>query len=184
MYLQSYKIIGVGPCLADGTQFRVTALLSRDISELMPYLNAALKFCVYEFSSSTLTFKLKGNAVVLHPDRIIVGQLREVDDAEDILDAVIEFINHINVQKENIRPDYTIKELPQPKEVYNLLPKTNCSNCGEVTCIAFAVKLIKGEKKAEECPNLSSVQAERIYAILDTIDDSGTIFEYALVQVR
>lgn len=175
MYLQGYKIIGVGPCLADGVQFRVTALLPGNISELLPYLNAALKFCTYEDYSDSLTLKFRGYPVILQMDRIIVGQLREVDAAEEILDAVVGFINRIDEQKESIKPEYTVKELPQPIEIYNLLPKTNCNDCDETTCIAFAVKLVKGEKKAEECSHLSPIQAESIYAILDTLDDSDTL---------
>ncbi|MCL6561155.1 MAG: hypothetical protein K6U74_20685 [Firmicutes bacterium] len=176
MYLRSYKIIGVGPCLADGTHFRVTALLSRDISELMPYLNTALNFCTYEQFGPTLTFKCKGSPVVLHPDRVTVGQLREVDDAEDILDALVEFVNRINGRREELRPEHTTKELPQPRDIYTLLPQTNCGDCGEPACTAFTVKLVKGEKRGEECLHLSPEKAGKIYAILDTIDDSSTLF--------
>lgn len=78
MYLRDYRIVSVAPCLADGAQFKVTALLSDDISNLMPYLNAALKFCTYEPITSTLTFNCKGSPVI-QANRVIVGKLREVD---------------------------------------------------------------------------------------------------------
>jgi len=38
-------------------------------------------------------------------------------------------------------------------EIYKLLPKTNCRKCG-MTCMEFAVKLLKGEVKPEDCPLL------------------------------
>lgn len=174
MYLQEYKIVGVGPCLAEGTQFRVTALLSCDISEILPYLNAALKFCTYEPFESTLTFKCKGSPVVLHPDRVIVGQLREVDSAEAILDAIVEFVNRVHGQRESLKPEFMLKELKEPMKIYSLLPQTNCGDCGE-TCTAFTVKLIKGEKRVEECSHLSSGQAAEAYAILEKMDEGGTI---------
>jgi len=176
MRLRDYKIISVAPCQVDGAQFKVTALLSDDISRLMPYLNASLRFCAYEPFTSTLTFNCQGSPVVLQPDRVIVGRLREVDDAENILDAVMEFIDRINAQKENLQPGYAVKDLPQPKEIYALLPQSNCADCGEATCIAFTVKLIKGEKRVEECPHLSSGNAGKIYKILESTDDSGTLF--------
>lgn len=175
MRLCNYRIISVSPCLTDGAQFKVTALLSDDVSQLMPYLNATLKFCTYEPFTSTLTFNCMGSPVVLHPDRVIVGRLREVDSAENILDAVVEFIDRINDQKENLKPEYATKELPQPKEVYVLLPQSNCGDCGEATCIAFTVKLIKGEKRVEECPHLSSEHAGKIYTVLESMDDSDTL---------
>jgi len=43
---------------------------------------------------------------------------------------------------------------PTPIEVYQLLPKTNCGKCGEVNCMAFAVRLIGLETKLEDCTPL------------------------------
>ncbi|NVM28921.1 MAG: 4Fe-4S binding protein [Candidatus Helarchaeota archaeon] len=39
-------------------------------------------------------------------------------------------------------------------QLYNLLPKTNCKECGESTCMAFATKLLTLERKIDECPYL------------------------------
>jgi 4Fe-4S ferredoxin len=39
-------------------------------------------------------------------------------------------------------------------EVYKLLPQTNCKKCGEATCMAFAVALIGGKRRLEECTPL------------------------------
>ncbi|BAF60434.1 predicted NADH:ubiquinone oxidoreductase [Pelotomaculum thermopropionicum SI] len=176
MYLRNYKIVGIGPCRAEGSMFRATAILSRDIAGLLPYLNAALKWCAYEPFVPSLTFKCKGSPVVLHPDRVIVGQLREVDAAEEILDAVIAFINRVYTKKDSLHPQPLPKELPQPAGIYQLLPQTDCGGCGEATCIAFTVKLVKGEKKVEDCPSISPERAGRILTLLATIDDGETIF--------
>ncbi|MHA1729829.1 MAG: (Fe-S)-binding protein [Promethearchaeota archaeon] len=40
-------------------------------------------------------------------------------------------------------------------KVYQLTPKTNCKKCGKSTCMAFAVELVKGGMKLEDCPPLS-----------------------------
>jgi acetyl-CoA decarbonylase/synthase complex subunit gamma len=42
------------------------------------------------------------------------------------------------------------KEL-SPIEVYKLLPGTNCKNCGETNCMAFAAKLVNREATLQEC---------------------------------
>ncbi len=39
-----------------------------------------------------------------------------------------------------------------PIEVHKLLPMTNCKECGLPSCMAFAVKFLKGEKIVEDCP--------------------------------
>jgi acetyl-CoA decarbonylase/synthase complex subunit gamma len=45
------------------------------------------------------------------------------------------------------------KEL-SPIEVYKMLPMTNCKECGESNCMAFAAKLVNREATLQECPPL------------------------------
>jgi len=40
-------------------------------------------------------------------------------------------------------------------DIYKLLPKTNCRECGFVTCLAFAMQLAKKAVAIEKCPHLS-----------------------------
>lgn len=40
-------------------------------------------------------------------------------------------------------------------DIYKLLPKTNCRECGFVTCLAFAMQLAKRQVPADKCPHLS-----------------------------
>lgn len=39
-------------------------------------------------------------------------------------------------------------------EILKHLPKTNCKECGEATCMAFAAKLAKKEVELKACPPL------------------------------
>jgi acetyl-CoA decarbonylase/synthase complex subunit gamma len=39
-------------------------------------------------------------------------------------------------------------------DIYKLLPKKNCKECGEPTCLTFAMKLAGGKAKPELCPYL------------------------------
>jgi len=41
-----------------------------------------------------------------------------------------------------------------PLNLYKQLPQTNCKECGEETCMAFAAGLIDRSKKVEECKPL------------------------------
>ncbi|RMF90773.1 MAG: tRNA CCA-pyrophosphorylase [Methanobacteriota archaeon] len=41
-----------------------------------------------------------------------------------------------------------------PIEIQRLLPRTNCRECGLPSCMAFAVKFLKGEKRVGDCPPL------------------------------
>ena len=40
-------------------------------------------------------------------------------------------------------------------EIYKLLPKTNCKDCGFPTCLAFAMKLAAKQAELSACPHVS-----------------------------
>ena len=40
-------------------------------------------------------------------------------------------------------------------QIYKLLPKTNCKDCGFPTCLAFAMKLAAKQVKLSDCPHVS-----------------------------
>jgi acetyl-CoA decarbonylase/synthase complex subunit gamma len=58
-----------------------------------------------------------------------------------------------------------IKEL-SPIDVYKLLPKTNCKECGQDNCMAFATKLVNREVTLEQCPPLLKKENEKAYTQL------------------
>lgn len=49
-------------------------------------------------------------------------------------------------------------------DIYKLLPKTNCRECGFVTCLAFAMQLAKKAVSIDKCPYLND-EAKRILLI-------------------
>jgi acetyl-CoA decarbonylase/synthase, CODH/ACS complex subunit gamma len=50
-----------------------------------------------------------------------------------------------------------IKEI-SPIDVYKLLPKTNCGECKEANCMAFATRLVNGELMLTDCPPLHTAE--------------------------
>ena len=54
--------------------------------------------------------------------------------------------------------------MTQPKnafEIFILLEKSNCGNCGEKTCLAFAGAVFKGQRRMSECVRLDPGVAAR-----------------------
>ncbi len=49
-------------------------------------------------------------------------------------------------------------------DIYKLLPKTNCRECGFVTCLAFAMQLAKKAVSIDKCPYLSKESKEALNA--------------------
>jgi hypothetical protein len=54
--------------------------------------------------------------------------------------------------------------MPRPKnamEIFQLLDKSNCRECDEKTCLAFAGAVFQGKKKIGDCPKLDQKTIER-----------------------
>ena len=45
-----------------------------------------------------------------------------------------------------------VSKVKSPMEILKLLDKSNCRQCGEKTCLAFASAVFKGRRRLEECP--------------------------------
>ena len=65
-------------------------------------------------------------------------------------------VNETYENKDHIKPTYTSKSVPRPTDIFKLLPGTNCKKCGELTCLAFAVKLVGQEMEITKCDPLFS----------------------------
>ena len=58
-----------------------------------------------------------------------------------------------------------------PMDILKLLDQSNCRQCNEQTCLAFAAQVFKGKKKLSDCPQLDSSVLEQ-YGWDDETDES------------
>lgn len=56
----------------------------------------------------------------------------------------------------------SIREI-SPIDVYKLLPRTNCRECGEPNCMAFATRIVNGELIIDNCPPLAKEEYRTAY---------------------
>ena len=54
-----------------------------------------------------------------------------------------------------------MSQINNPMEIFKLLDKTNCRECREPTCLAFAASVFKGQRQLDECPHLGRDILER-----------------------
>lgn len=47
-------------------------------------------------------------------------------------------------------------------EIFKQLPKTNCKDCGQPTCLAFAMQLAAGKAALDACPHVSAAAREAL----------------------
>ena len=155
-FLKSITLCYVAPCMADEKKIRLIGYFNRDITEILPYLNAVIKGASYNNGASILTYAKERRLINLYNIKITIAKADDIIDAWHILDEVKALINNTYKNRAGIKPNYEEKVKVTAIQIYGWLPKTNCRACGEATCLAFAVRLLQGEQKLTKCVPLSA----------------------------
>jgi len=155
-FLTSITLCYVAPCMADEKKIRLIGYFNRDITEILPYINAVIKGASYNKSTSILTYAKERRLINLYNIKITIAKADDIIDAWHILDEVKTLINDTYKNKGSIKPNYEEKVKVTALQIYGWLPKSNCKACGEATCLAFACRLLLGEQKLSKCAPLST----------------------------
>jgi ArsR family metal-binding transcriptional regulator len=91
-----------------------------------------------------------------------VNALQDEEQAEKIIAWLQREINSTWEQRGEIAPSVESARQPVMLEVFKLLPKTNCKECGLPTCMVFAVQVIEGVKDHTNCPPLAGEKQEAL----------------------
>lgn len=172
--LKDINITFVAPCIADSRKIRLIAYFSNNVAEVFPYLNAVMKNATYNKEGPTLNFSKDGRMVNIYSHKVAIAKIDEIVDAWQTLAYIKDLINDTHNKKDSIVPNYERKVSPAALEIYSWLPKTNCKQCSEVTCLAFVLKLILGEQNITNCKPLFTEKYEDNKRImLDIVEALG-----------
>jgi len=174
MLLNSYKITRILPCLADPEKIRVIAEVSGEIHEAFPYLNATLKGCIYNHLALTLTIRNEDKLITLHANHITLAKIDDEKEAEEILKWLQDLVNETYQNRGKIEPNYSMSRELKPTDIYKLLPGTNCKECGQVNCFAFAFKLVRKQTEIIKCsPLFSGKYLEKREVLFELLHNAG-----------
>jgi ArsR family metal-binding transcriptional regulator len=161
MFIKDYQLrIVLSDCNPSSQKVNAIADLSADISEMLPYLNTALKGLQYFEEEKILTIKRGGRLITFRPRQIALTKLEDENEARMVMEELKQILNETYVNKDHIKPTYTTRQVLRPLEVFKLLPGGNCKECGEITCMAFALKLVNNELELQKCPILFTKEFE------------------------
>jgi ArsR family metal-binding transcriptional regulator len=142
----------VRPPNPNARHLRCFAHLDGDIEAILPHLNTVLKGFRYAADPPTLTLKHEAKLITLTSREIAINMVADQEEAAALLAWLVEAINATWENRANIKP--TTEAPPQPRiiDILRGLPGTNCRECGEPTCMVFAVKVSEGVKDLAGCP--------------------------------
>ena len=157
-YINEYHDFELGsPACAPGElQYGAEFKLDRDISELFPYINAVNKTAKYLESPLNIVFTLDGIKCAIYPDTAIAARFDDEYSARKFIVRLIDYLNDIYDTKDSIVPDHKVYKAVAALSIFKLLPRTNCSECGYPSCMAFATALSNSETLLERCPALKN----------------------------
>lgn len=175
MLLHNYTLrVVLSDCNPSSQKVNALADLSEDISEVLPYLNTVLKGLQYHHDEKFLTVKRKGHAITFWSRQIAVTKLEDEKEAREVIEELKEIVNETYANRDHIKPTYTSRHMLRPLDIFKLLPGKNCKECGEPTCMAFAVKLVGQEIAIGKCvPLFSDGFKEKRKVLLDLLHAAG-----------
>jgi ArsR family metal-binding transcriptional regulator len=163
MIIETYGVeVFTPPCDPGAERFAARALLSVDISAVLPYLNATLRGAVYTQSANALTWKKGGHNLAFHAYEIATSNVDDREAAIKELQGLVDLVNRTWERRGEITPDHATHQRPTAMALYKLLPATNCRRCAQPSCWNFALKLAAAQVELDACPVLDEpAYAER-----------------------
>ena len=144
-------VVLLAPCVADPKKIRVTAHLSGDLAQALPYVNAAFSHVSYVAKLPVLSLMEGHRMVSVYRDRIAIAKANDIIDAWATLDRLRCMVDDVWARRATLTPSFELRRRPPALEIYKRLPGTNCKLCGEATCMAFAAALWRGETQPQRC---------------------------------
>jgi ArsR family metal-binding transcriptional regulator len=138
-------------CMPTSTKFNAIIDLEVDISELLPYLATEIRGCTYFHGTNELNYMERGHIIAIRPNQITVTALQDEAEARQVCEELKRIINGVHERRDSITPTLRKQARVDPLTVYRELPQTNCGECGETTCMAFAARVVSREMVASHC---------------------------------
>ena len=132
-------------------RYKAVIPAEEDLSPLMPYINAVARTVFYDPEEPVIVFRLDQYKVALRKNLAQIAEVQDIEEGRKARDKVEAFLQDLAQRKAEITPRPEPRTLPPALEIYKYLPKTNCGQCGEATCLAFAAKLSTGEADLSLC---------------------------------
>jgi len=153
----------IKPCIASEGKIRVLMQLDAELDEVIPVLVSKYPSgrVNYIERKNVLTLNIFKRLITIYPSGKI--SMNKTHDKEEAVKVITNIMKDINTCYSDLEQDNSVnyEELKErlskigPLSIYNCLPQTNCEECGEVTCMAFAMKLLSGDISLEDCAPLN-----------------------------
>lgn len=166
----------LAPCVADDRKLRLTAHFAGDASPALPYLNATMPQASYMANVPVLSYADEHRMVSLSAHRITIAKVDDIVDAWATLEKLRRLVNDVWNRRDQIIPSDELRRRPSALEIYKRLPSTNCRECGQPSCTAFAWAVWRGDQRVDSCtPVFDGQRGDLREALLAICEGMGLV---------
>jgi ArsR family metal-binding transcriptional regulator len=163
LLVKRVEITEITLCTADRERIKFLAQTDKPLGDILSVLYLSIPNAKYSEKLGMVTYTHEGHLVTMFSSgKIGMTYVKDRQEAEQLIAEAKDLINRAFVYlKTHGKPDekmFELKRQASPMRIYEKLPKTNCKECGEQGCFAFATKLFNGEKFLHDCPPLQSIK--------------------------
>ncbi|MCJ7616688.1 MAG: LuxR C-terminal-related transcriptional regulator [Desulfobacterales bacterium] len=179
MFVKGYSEFSLskaGPIHGDffGAYFK----LDTDVSLLLPYINAVVNGATYYDKPPYVHFDLDGIRCALYAHDVVMASFNDEHQARQFVNRLISFLNDLYEKRNSITPNYQQYKPISVLDIYKLLPKTNCGECGFQTCMAYAGALRLRQTTTDKCPDFTNpIMEKAVYPVYDNDGNLTTTIE-------
>lgn len=152
----TFSLSEIKPCLADNMRVRIIAQFEADLTPILEILFLHFRNANYSRNLHCVTTKRDGQSTtVFGSGRVAMTFLKNEQEAVDRLRELSNTFSKAFTYLENTGPadPETVekKESINALQIHKLLPQTDCGECSESGCFAFATLLMNGEREIDDC---------------------------------
>jgi ArsR family metal-binding transcriptional regulator len=155
-YLDTISLIKILPCLAETGRIIVIGRPNRPLNEVLPYLATLPGIIAWNPDALTLTFRRPHGFMTFYNDKVYITQVVDTAEGLELFAALKDAVNTVWEKRAELTAITVKKRAPRHLDIWELLPRTNCGQCDEATCLAFAVAVIQQKRHLTECSPLQS----------------------------
>lgn len=168
----SIKEIDISPCIADPERIKFMAKIFRDLKYILPILYLSLPNARLTKNPLILSFTTQQHNFILgEKGDLAITYVKDEKEVDYINEKIIELIN--KGIKFNMSCRLKLDSLVEKKRkltpmiLYDLFPKTNCKECGFVSCFSYTAKIMSGEMGFDKCPYIEPKYIKHVISPID-----------------
>lgn len=129
---------------------------SQPLTNVIPYLATLPDVIVYNPATCTVTFRRQHGFMTLYSDKVYITKVKDVEEGLELLKALTDAINVTWSHRAELVAVTAARSAPRLLDIWALLPQTNCKQCGDATCMAFAAALLQQKRSLTDCLSLTA----------------------------